>query len=290
MNIIEHFPPLAGAGGGNVNAFILPSKFYKVCLSLFICILIISGCNNSTNDSESSNFIPEKITIATAANMQFVMKELTQAFTDTSGIDCEIVVGSSGNLTAQISEGAPYNVFVAADMKYPNLLYEKGLAKAPPINFASGNLVLWSVMDNVNPSLDNLTTDQIKHIAIANPKLAPYGTAAIQVLQHHDLLDKVRHKLVYGESIAQTNQFITSGSAEVGFTAMSVVLSPKMKDEGQWKELDPKTYSPIDQGVIIIKHKNTSNLINIGPQKFYEFLLSEKAKKILKHFGYWTNE
>lgn len=236
----------------------------------------------------------EKITVAAAANMQFAMKELVQEFSSSTGIACDMVIGSSGNLTAQISKGAPYDVFVAANMKYPNTLFEKGLAEEPPVIYASGRLVLWTIMGDVNPSLKELTTDRIKHIAIANPKLAPYGTAAIQVLQHHNLLEKVRHKLVYGESIAQTNQFITSGSAEIGFTALSVVLSPQMKGKGRWTEMDRKIYSPIDQGVIVIKpkdHRSTGLTDEIsGPQQFQNFLFTDKAKEILKKIGYWVNE
>ena len=108
------------------------------------------------------------------------------------------------------------------------------------------------------------------------------------------MLEKVRHKLVYGESIAQMNQFITSGSAETGFTALSVVLSPQMKGKGWWTLLDPETYSPIDQGVIIIKQEKNDNSNNnsdkSAPRQFYDFLFSSKAKEILKDFGYLVYE
>lgn len=274
------------------NNFRLPIKVFKVCFSVLAFCIILEGCGNTSKESNATGDKTMKITIATAANMQFAMKELTQAFTDTSGIECDIVIGSSGNLTAQISEGAPYDVFVAANMKYPNTLYDKGMAEKPPAIYASGRLVLWTIMDDRSPTLGELTTDRIKHIAIANPKLAPYGAAAIEVLQHHNLLEKIRPKLVYGESIAQTNQFITSASAEVGFTAMSVVLSPQMKDKGKWTALAPDTYAPIDQGAIIIKKENSDQKRNSsnGPGQFFEFLFSSKAKEILKDFGYLVYE
>ncbi len=268
--------------------------FKKSYLFLILLCLILVGCGNSTDSSESSASKPEKITIATAANMQFAMNELTQEFSKSSGVQCDVVIGSSGNLTAQIKEGAPYDIFVAANMKYPNDLFNSGMSEAPPAIYATGRLVLWTMIHDINPSLDELTTSKIQHIALANPKLAPYGSGAIQVLQHHKLLEKVRHKLVYGESIAQTNQFITSRSAETGFTALSVVLSPQMKGKGRWTEMDQKTYTPIEQGVIIIKHENFKNSSNhsrnSGPQQFLNFLFSAKAQKILKYFGYLVHE
>ena len=146
----------------------------------------------------------------------------------------------------------------------------------------NGKLVLWSIKKGVNPSIDLLTDEKIKHIAIANPKTAPYGQAAVDALNHFDLLEKVEKKLVYGESISQTNQFIISGSAQIGFTAKSVVLSPKITGTGQWAPIDEKSYTPIAQGVVILKKDIPSE----NAEKFYSFLFSDHSKKILENFGY----
>ncbi|WP_299443728.1 molybdate ABC transporter substrate-binding protein [uncultured Aquimarina sp.] len=239
-----------------------------------IMLLLILGCSSSKEDV---------ITIAASANMQFAIEEVSKVFTKRTGVQCELVISSSGKLTAQIKEGAPYDIFVSANMKYPMEIYENDLAVHAPKIYAYGQLVLWSMYDDIKPSVEMLKDKNITHIAIANPKTAPYGQAAIEVLENYSLYDEVKDKLVYGESIAQTNQFITSKSSEVGFTAKSVVLSAKMKGKGHWITLDENQYSSIEQGVIMVKSKkeNTRNT-----QQFYDFLFSEEAKEILEDFGY----
>ncbi len=225
----------------------------------------------------------ERLTIATAANMQFVIKELTRSFTETYGIPCQTIVGSSGKLTAQIMEGAPFDVFVSADMKYPEELFDNGLTTAGAKIYAYGYLVMWSMTDGIDPTLDQLTGSKVRHIAMANPKTAPYGRAAAEVLNRSHLYEPLAKKLVFGESIAQTNQFITSGAAEVGFTAKSVVLSPAMEGKGSWKMVDTSMYTPIEQGVVILKNRVSRRK---EAEKFYNFLISEKSREILHQFGY----
>lgn len=228
---------------------------------------------------------PQKLSIATAANMQFSMEALVEAFTQKTGFACETIISSSGKLTAQIKEGAPYDVFVSANMKYPNELFQSGLTSQAPEVYAYGQLVLWSMSQTLTPSLDNLAQPTIRHIAIANPKTAPYGIAALEVLQKQPLYSTVKDKLVYGESIAQTNQFIVSKSAELGFTAKSVVLSSKMKGQGLWIEMEDNSYTPIEQGVVLIKRQGQKS-ISEKAQQFYAFLFSAEAQQILENHGY----
>ena len=227
------------------------------------------------------------IAIATAANMQFAMEALTEKFTETTGITCQLIIGSSGKLTAQIVEGAPYELFVAANMKYPQEVANRGLAAEPPKLYAHGTLVLWTMDDTLVPSLDILTAKSISHISLANPKTAPYGQAAMEVLQHYGLWDSISPKLVYGESIAQANQFVISGSAEMGFTALSVVLAPHMEGKGNWIPLNKDLHAPIEQGVVLLKGDE-------GPsgaaRKFYQFLSGPEAAVILKKYGYSVSE
>lgn len=227
-----------------------------------------------------------QITLAVAANVQFAMQELKNEFKKETGIDASIILGSSGQFTAQIKEGAPYDIFISADMKYPNSLYQSKFAVSAPKIYASGSLVIWSLKKGIklDKQLRFLLSDNIKRIAIANPAIAPYGEATIEVLKHFKIYDKVKSKLVYGESISPTNQYIVSGAADAGFTAMSVVISPQMKGKGVWMEIDPSVYSPIEQGCVILKygidhHKNESI-------RFFNFLFSQKAKDILRNFGY----
>ena len=225
---------------------------------------------------------PTALMIATAANMQFAMEALAEAFTEKTGVDCQPIISSSGKLTAQIKEGAPFDVFVSADMKYPKDLFEAGFTSAPPKVYAYGQLVLWRKKGNSQPNMQGLSQENIRHIALANPKTAPYGQAAMEVLRHYELLEQVEQKLVYGESIAQTNQFILSEAAEVGFTAQSVVLSPRMKEEGRWIPIPQDIYSPIAQGIVLLQRDR----VHAEAQAFYDFIFSTEAQRILESYGY----
>lgn len=262
---------------------IFPLRQIQALLLLLICISGSSGCSPSSSSDGNDQSAVNSIAIAVAANMQFAMKELTAAFTEETGIPCQTSISSSGKLTAQIIQGAPFDVFVSANMKYPNEIANSGLAVMPPKVYARGKLVLWTTRAGMNPSLDLLGDASIRHIALANPKVAPYGMAAEHLLQKRGLMEIIQEKLVFGESIAQTNQFITTQSAEVGFTAMSVVLSPDLQGKGQWIPLSTEEYPPIEQGVVVIKRKDKEP---ITAKRFYDFLSSASAKNILEQFGY----
>ncbi|WP_297693023.1 molybdate ABC transporter substrate-binding protein [uncultured Eudoraea sp.] len=248
-------------------------------ISILFLTLIIS-CNGATKESS-------KVTIAASANMQYALGPITEKFIEKTGIPCQLILGSSGKHTAQIMEGAPFDVFVSADMKYPTKLYDKGLTTAPPEIYAYGKLVLWTMVDELPLSMAKLNDSSINHIALANPKTAPYGQAAVEVLEKHALLDRLKNKLVYGESIGQTNQFIYSESAEIGFTAQSVVLAPEMKGKGKWILVNDTDYKPISQGAVVIKQSEGNNH---NANKFYNFLFSNEARIILKDFGYSVDE
>ncbi|MEM1320297.1 MAG: molybdate ABC transporter substrate-binding protein [Bacteroidota bacterium] len=226
---------------------------------------------------------PGILTIAAAANVQFVIEELGETFTEETGIPTEVILSSSGKLTAQILEGAPYDLFISANMKYPERLHSAGKTLLPPKIYAYGKLVLWTQDPDLQPDMQALKLPETDFIALANPKTAPYGYAAAEALKHYQLIESLRQKLVYGESISQTNQFITTRSARIGFTAKSVVLSPVMKDKGRWVEVDTASYSPIAQGVVPLQRKDGNTE---AAEQFYHFLLGEKAQKILQTYGY----
>lgn len=226
----------------------------------------------------------QKLRVAVAANAQFVSQKLAEAFKAETGIETELVVGASGKLTTQIEQGAPFDVFLSADMKYPEELYSKGLATEKPRVYGYGELVMWSRLKDVPlKSPADLTSEVYQKIAVANPQLAPYGEAALQALEKLKLSDRLKSKIVYGESIAQVNQFLLSGAVEVAFTAKAVVLDPAQQGKGQWVAVDESLYHPIAQGVVIIKSLN-GNLENA--KKFYNFLHGSTAKKILRFYGY----
>jgi len=253
---------------------------YKLKIILFfVFATLLFSCHQNKKE--------QNLKIAVAANMQFAMQEISKAYTSTTNTPCQLIISSSGKLTAQIKEGAPYDIFVSANMKYPNELYKNGNSIKPPEIYAYGKLVMFTAFDNLNLTIENLNNSTIKHIALANPKMAPYGSAALTTLKHYGIFPMVKEKLVYGESIAQTNQFIISKAAEIGFTAKSVVLSDNLKGKGSWIEIDSNIYSPIKQGVVIINN-NKGNIENT--KSFYNFLFSKQAKSILKKYGYSVNE
>jgi len=252
-------------------------QIYYPKLLVFLVVWLCLGCSSVPS---------KKIRIATAANMQFAMEALVTSFTAETAIACELIIGSSGKLTAQIIAGAPYDIFVAADMKYPNELFNRGYAVKPSKVYAHGTLVLWTLDHRIVPSLSVLKSDVVPYIAIANPSIAPYGKAAIEVLKANGLYAEVKQKLVYGESIAQTNQFINSGAARIGFTAKSVVLAPRLRKKGNWISIPDSLHTKIDQGMVQIKRDTSAD----EAAAFYNFLTSEKAKVILRNFGYIVTE
>ncbi|MEO3402343.1 molybdate ABC transporter substrate-binding protein [Mucilaginibacter sp. CAU 1740] len=225
----------------------------------------------------------QNIKVAAAANLQPVMEVLQKDFKQKTGIGIDPVIGSSGKLVAQISNGAPFDVFLSADMDFPETLFKNGFAKQKPVVYASGSLIICSTQ---NIGFDNwerlLLSARIKKVAIANPAIAPYGKAAEQSLTDKGILDDVKPKTVYGESISQVNTYITTGVVDVGFTTQSLVKEVGNKSPLYYKVIDPKTYEPILQGMVILKHGAT----NADAEKFYKYILSPAAKTIFKAYGY----
>lgn len=191
-------------------------------------------------------------------------------------------MSSSGKLTAQIVRNAPFDLFLSADMRYPIYLYKRGYSITAPKVYAHGILVLWSNKNIKFSNIQILVSKKIKKIAIPNPRIAPYGRAAKESLIHYNLYNKVKNKLVYGESVGQASNYIYEKIVDIGFTAKSIVLSPKIKNKGYWVEIPSNTYRPISQGVVILKHGSK----NPYAKKFFNFIFSEKGKEILKKYGY----
>lgn len=226
-----------------------------------------------------------ELTVAVAANVQYAFEELKVMFEQDTGIQIVSVFGSSGKLTSQIEHGAPFDVFIAADMDFLQLLASKQLVLSNPRVYAYGTLVLWTKRDvDVSQGIGILSQSDIKKIAIANPQTAPYGRQAVNALERSHLFSLIEKKLVYGDSIAQVNHFVATQSVDFGITSKSSVLAPHLMHQGQWVDIDKSHYTPIAQGIIILKHAQKKNLDNA--QKFIDFIFSKSARDIFEKYGY----
>ena len=234
----------------------------------------------------ASSIFANTITVAVAANVSYAINELVAEFNKTNpDTKVQVTLGSSGKFTAQIESGAPFDVFMSADMKFPKSLFEKGLAITEPALYAQGSLAMLSSKELDFSKGINLVTDaNIAKIAVANPKTAPYGTAAVEAMKNANVLDKVESKFVYAESISQAVTYATT-AADVGFIAKSSLYDEKMskyKENINWISVDPSLYTAIDQGIVVLK--NTKE--EASAKAFYDFILGEKAKEIFIKFGY----
>lgn len=251
---------------------------------LIVAWALLPACQNNASEQKKRKTDP-RLMIAVAANVQYAMKDLASAFEQQHRIKIETNVSSSGKLTAQIQQGAPFDLFLSANMKYPQTLYEGGYAVDTPLVYAYGALVLWTLKDlEMNDEKTVLSAGNFEKLAIANPKNAPYGEQAIRMLEHYQLYEQVEPKLVYGESIAQTNQYIVSRACDLGVTAKSVVLSPDIQGRGRWVEIAAEAYEPIKQGVVITKYGQREH--PEAAKAFLDFLFSPEAKAIFKKYGY----
>lgn len=223
--------------------------------------------------------------VAVAANMQYTIQALIVEFNKTDKTEIEVISGASGNLTQQIMGGAPFDIFISADKQYPEELAGKGFTMEAPKVYAQGQLVLWSTRPGIEPKSDLqfLTDEHIKRIAIANPATAPYGHAAVSLLEKYALYDKLKPKLVTGESITQTSQFIATQNADIGFTAKAIVVSGEMTGKGKWVDLEATGYPAIEQSAALLKYAQRNEA---EARKFYNFLYSAAAKAIYKKYGY----
>lgn len=257
----------------------LQKETIKLFLLLFLAIQI-SSCSSDSNANSN-----QKITIAAAGNLAPLTAELGACFKSETGIDCDFVNGSSGKLCAQIENGAPYDILLAADMDYPQRLYENGLCFAPPQVYATGQLIIWAESKE-NLDLAKLTSQNISKIGIANIKTAPYGTAAYKFLQKRGLWNQLEPKFVYGENISQVNMYIELDNVQVAFTSSSALNGP-LKGRGHWRPIIDNEDCRIPQGMVLLKNGNhpTANT-----ELFQKFICGDKAQKIFEKYGYLLPE
>jgi molybdate transport system substrate-binding protein len=226
--------------------------------------------------------------VAAASDLQFAMKDLAADYQSKTKQTITITYGSSGNFYTQIENGAPFDLFFSADIQYPRKLIDVGLADSQTLYFyAFGRLVVWAPHDSqLNLSADGLSSllePKIKKIAVANPEHAPYGRAAIAVLQKSGFYEQLKSKLVYGENISQAAQFIQSGNAEVGIVALSLALSPAMRNGQRWL-IPAELHPPLEQAAVVLSaSKNRAGAI-----AFLEYVKSPEGKEILARSGFTT--
>jgi len=228
----------------------------------------------------------QTVRIAAAADLQYAMEDLARQYEKHSPVKLAVTYGSSGNFYAQIQNGAPFDLYFSADVSYPQKLVEAGLAEKDSLyDYARGRIVLWVARDfSLDPALlewKMLDDPRVQKIAIANPEHAPYGSAAVAALKKAGVYDKVQAKFVYGENISQTAQFVQSGSAQVGVVALSLAISPAMRDGKRW-EIPQEFYPPLNQAAVILKSSQNPS----AAKAFLEFLKTDNGRATLARYGF----
>ncbi len=224
------------------------------------------------------------ITIAAASDLKFAMDDLVTTFQRDHPTDAiHVIYGSSGKFSTQIQQGAPFDLFFSADISYPRALATAGLTTSNPTPYATGRIVLWSAtIDASKLSMRDLADARYDRIAVANPEHAPYGKRAVQALHASGVWKQVKDRLVYGENIAQTAQFVQTGNAKIGIIALSLALNPAFASKGGYAVIPDTLYQPLVQGYVITR-RAASNPLATG---FARFVDSPAAKKILQHYGF----
>ena len=230
--------------------------------------------------------VAEELTIAAASDLNFAFKELVVEYEKATGNHVKLTLGSSGNFYAQIQNGAPFDLYFSADIGYPRKLEEAGLVVPGSLYpYAVGRIVLWaghgSHLD-LSKGLEILRHSTVKKIAIANPKHAPYGRAAVAAMDYFKVYDQVKDKLILGENISQTAQFIESGACDIGIIALSLAIAPAMKAAGQYWEIPVTAHSPLEQGAVILKQSKNPE----AARQFLEFIKGPQGQEIMKRYGF----
>jgi molybdate transport system substrate-binding protein len=250
----------------------------KFFIFLVVCALVCAARQASAKTPE--------VRVAAAADLKLAMGELAAEFEKTGGAKVDVTYGSSGNFFSQLQNGAPFDLFFSADIEYPRKLEAAGITETATLyEYAIGRIVIWtppeSKLDLAKLGWKVLLDSQVQKIAIANPEHAPYGRAAVAAMQKAGIYEQVKPKLVYGENISQTAQFVQSGNAQAGIVAMSLAVSPAMKNGKQW-EIPADMHPAIEQAAIIMKAAKNKQ----AAKAFLEFVKSKDGRAILEKYGF----
>jgi molybdate transport system substrate-binding protein len=257
----------------------IPASIKTLCLSLLLALMCLDlGCARQSSTGQSS--APE-INVAAAANLTDAFAEVAKQFTAKTGVRVVYSFGATADLAKQIENGAPFDVFAAADVEHVDGLdHEALLAPGTRALYARGRLVLWTPLgSSINISrIEDITRAEVNRIAIAKPDVAPYGQATVEALRTLNLWQQVEPKVVYAQNVSQTKQFAATGNAEVAFLPLALVKP----NEGRYIEVDDKLHQPIDQALGVIKASGKQE----AARRFTDFVLSEKGQRILEQYGY----
>jgi molybdate transport system substrate-binding protein len=242
-----------------------------------LCILVITGVNVA---------VAEVITIGAASDLNFAFREIATEYEKVSGNQVRLTLGSSGNFYAQIQNGAPFDLYFSADISYPRKLEEAGLTVPGSLyQYAVGRIVLWTGHESridVTKGIEALREPTVKKVAIANPKHAPYGRAAVAAMEYFKVYDQVKEKLILGENISQAAQFIESGACDIGIIALSLAIAPAMKSKGTYWEVPAEAHPPLEQGAVILKSSKQQE----SAKQFLAFIKGERGQEIMKRYGF----
>jgi molybdate transport system substrate-binding protein len=231
-----------------------------------------------------------EVLVAAASDLNFPINEIIRQFEQKTGNTVRLTLGSSGSFQAQIANGAPFDVYLSADVDYVRQLERSGLIESGSLFvYAVGRLVIWvpnaSPIDVQKLGMTSLLQPSAKRIAIANPAVAPYGRAAVAALRHFNLYDRVASRLVLGENIAQTAQFVSSGAADIGIIAHSTASADPMRSSGRYWEIPADAYPRLDQGMAILKQARKAGHFDAA-HAFYEWFRNDSSRAILKKYGF----
>jgi molybdate transport system substrate-binding protein len=228
----------------------------------------------------------QEVRVAAAADLKFAMEDIAGQFEKQAGTKVNVSYGSSGNFFSQLQNGAPFDLFFSADIGYAQKLDSAGLAEPGRLyEYAVGRIAIWAPadakVDVAKLGWNALLDPSVQKIAIANPEHAPYGHAAVAALQKAGIYEQVKPKLVYGENISQAAQFVQSGNAQAGIVAMSLAVSPPLKDGKRW-EIPAEMHPPIEQAVIVMKNAKNKD----QAKAFLEFVKSKEGRTTLAKYGF----
>lgn len=227
----------------------------------------------------------QEITIAAASDLQPAFQEIAGRFEKATGKHVRLIFGSSGNFFAQIQNGAPFDLYFSADIDYPRRLQAAGLTEPGLYPYATGKIVLWAANESkldLSRGLRVLLDPGIHKIAIANPEHAPYGRAAVSALRQENIYDRVAAKLVLGENISQTATFVVSGSADIGILALSLAMTPSLKEKGRYVEIPAGDYPAIEQAAVVLKSSANKEIA----RQFFAFLKTPAIQDLMRGYGF----
>ncbi len=256
-------------------------------LAVAVILSVLAGCR-SERPTAQSGAANREVSVAAAADLKFALDEISREFgKQNQGIRVNVTYGSSGNFYSQLQNQAPFDLFLSADVEYPRKLAEQGLSlPGTEFSYAVGRLAVWvpaaSPIEIQKLGIDALKHPSVTHIALANPQHAPYGRAAEAALRSLGVYDAVKSKLVLGENVAQALQFVQSGNAEIGVVALSLAISPAVRDQGRFWEVPLGSYPRMDQGGVILKWAKDAEAARL----FRGFLTKPEGRSIFKKYGF----